>query len=125
MLCRMAKRAIAFVATAKPAEALAFYRDVLELTLVEDTPIAFEFDAFGTQLRVQKTAEVVLAPYTSFGLEVESIEAEARALFGRGVAFVRYPHFKQDDLGIWQAPGGAKVAWFRDPDGNLLSLSQV
>jgi catechol 2,3-dioxygenase-like lactoylglutathione lyase family enzyme len=125
MLGSMAKRAIAFVATAKPEEAITFYRDVLSFALLEDTPFALVFDAFGTALRVQKAAEVVLAPYTSFGIEVEDIEAEARVLFARGVAFVRYPQFDQDDLGIWRAPGGAKVAWFRDPDGNLLSLSQL
>jgi catechol 2,3-dioxygenase-like lactoylglutathione lyase family enzyme len=125
MLAGMAKRATAFVATAKPNEALAFYRDVLGLTLLEDTPFAIVFDAFGTPLRVQKTAEVVVTPYTSFGLEVDDIATEVHALFARGVAFVRYPHFEQDEMGIWQAPGGAKVAWFRDPDGNLLSLSQV
>jgi len=116
---------MAFVATAKPDLALAFYRDVLELTLVEDSPFAVVFDAFGTTLRVQKVEAVTLAPYTSFGLEVEDVDAAARAIVGKGAELVRYPHLEQDALGIWGSPGGARVCWFKDPDGNVLSLTQL
>lgn len=117
-------KAVAFVATSRPEASLAFYRDVLGLRLVEDTPFAIVFDAFGTQLRVQKAQAVVVAPYTAFGLEVPDLAATARQLAAAGITGVRYPHFEQDELGIWTAPGGAQVYWFRDPDDNLLSLSQ-
>ena len=117
-------KAVAFIASAQPARALAFYRDVLGLRLLEDHPFALVFDAFGTTLRVQKAERVVLAPYTAFGLQVEDIRAHVGALAARGVEAVRYPHFDQDELGIWRAPQGARVFWFHDPDGNLLSLEQ-
>ena len=120
----MAHRAIGFVATCRADASLAFYRDVLQFKFVEDTPFAIVFDAFGIMLRVQKVEKVAQVPYTTFGLEVGDIKAEARRLAAAGVEGVRYPHFDQDALGIWTAPGGAKVFWFRDPDGNLLSLSQ-
>lgn len=116
-------KAIAFVATGKPQAALAFYRDVLGLRLLEDTPFAIVFDAFGTMLRVQKAGSVSPAPYTSFGLDVADLEGAVRDLASRGVQAVRYPHFDQDALGIWTAPTGARVFWFHDPDGNLISLS--
>jgi catechol 2,3-dioxygenase-like lactoylglutathione lyase family enzyme len=117
-------RAIAFVATSKPDAAITFYRDVLGLTLLEESQFALVFDAFGTMLRVQKASEVVRVPYTSFGLEVPEIEQSVRALRGKGVRGVRYPRFEQDELDIWTAPSGARVFWFHDPDGNLLSLTQ-
>ncbi len=120
----MTHRAIAFVATCEPDRALAFYRDVLGFELVEDTPFATVFDAFGTMLRVQKAERVRPAPYTVFGLQVETIKDEVERLCAAGVEAVRYPHFAQDALGIWTAPDGAQVFWFHDPDGNLLSLSQ-
>jgi catechol 2,3-dioxygenase-like lactoylglutathione lyase family enzyme len=118
-------KAVAFVATARADEALRFYRDVLGLALVEDTPFAIVFDAFGTMLRVQKAGSVTPAPYTAFGLDVPDIDAAARELARAGVEPVRYPHFDQDELGIWRAPDGARVFWFRDPDQNLLSLHQL
>jgi hypothetical protein len=73
---------------------------------------------------VQKAAAVRPAPYTALGWEVDDIRATVRALTERGVAFERYTHFTQDELGVWSAPSGASVAWFKDPDGNLLSLTQ-
>jgi catechol 2,3-dioxygenase-like lactoylglutathione lyase family enzyme len=117
-------KAIAFVATSQPEKALAFYRDVLGLRLVEDTPFAIVFDAFGTMLRIQKAERVTRAPYTAFGLDVRDLGARVRELAKLGVVGVRYPHFIHDELGIWAAPDGARVFWFHDPDGNLLSLSQ-
>jgi catechol 2,3-dioxygenase-like lactoylglutathione lyase family enzyme len=117
-------RAVAFVATSRPLEAARFYRDTLGLTLVEDSPFALVFDAFGTPLRVQKAAVVTPVPYTCFGLEVPDIERAVDHLAAAGIEAVRYEHFAQDARGIWSAPGGGRVFWFRDPDGNLLSLSQ-
>ncbi|MCB9682213.1 MAG: VOC family protein [Alphaproteobacteria bacterium] len=113
----------AFVATSQPDVARAFYRDTLGLTLVEDGPFALVFDGGGTVLRVQKVQQVVAPPYTSIGWRVADIEATVQALTDKGVVFARYPGMPQDALGIWDAPGGAKVAWFKDPDGHTLSLA--
>jgi catechol 2,3-dioxygenase-like lactoylglutathione lyase family enzyme len=121
----MSRTAVAFVATARPDQALGFYRDVLGLNLVEDSPFALVFEIAGTPLRVQKVHQVTNPPYTVFGLLVSDIAAEVTALQRRGVSFVRYPELDQDSLNVWTSPSGARVAWFRDPDGNLLSLSQV
>jgi catechol 2,3-dioxygenase-like lactoylglutathione lyase family enzyme len=120
----MTTRAIAFIATERPVESRAFYTDVVGLRFVEDSDFAIVFDAFGTMLRVQKAGKVVVAPYTAFGLDVDDLDAAVDALAAKGVSGKRYPHFDQDPRGIWTAPGGARVFWFEDPDGNLLSLSQ-
>lgn len=75
-------------------------------------------------LRVTVVRELNAAGYTILGWNVADIAAAAQALTEAGVAFQRYPGLEQDELGIWSAPGGAKVAWFNDPDGNILSISQ-
>jgi catechol 2,3-dioxygenase-like lactoylglutathione lyase family enzyme len=115
---------MAFVATARPEEAKAFYRDVLGLRLVADEDYALVFEAGGTMLRVQKAGQVSPAPYTALGWKVPRLAPILRALMDRGIQPMRYPHLEQDERGVWQAPGGALVAWFNDPDGNLLSLTQ-
>lgn len=115
---------IAFVATVRPDDAKAFYGGVLGLRLVEDSPFALVFDAAGTMLRVQKVRELVPAPHTALGWRVADIRAKVEALAARGVAFERYPGLEQDGLGIWTSPAGGRIAWFRDPDGNVLSLTQ-
>ena len=115
---------IAFVGTARPDAAVAFYRDALGLPLVADDPFALVFDAHGVMLRVTKVAAVDPAPYTVLGWCVPDIRAAVEALGGRGVVFARYPGMTQDELGIWTSPSGAKIAWFRDPDGNVLSLTE-
>lgn len=115
---------VAFVAATDPARAKAFYRDVLGLLLISEDEYALVFDAHGTMLRVAIVGEIVLAPYTVLGWQVSDIEATVRALAAKAVKFERYAWMEQDDLGIWSAPSGAKVAWFKDPDGNLLSISK-
>ena len=84
---------------------------------------ALVLDANGIMLRVTK-AKFTPHPFTILGWQVDDIEAEVRELTSRGVQFERYSFFEQDPLGIWTAPSGDKVAWFKDPDGNTLSLSQ-
>jgi catechol 2,3-dioxygenase-like lactoylglutathione lyase family enzyme len=116
---------VGFVATTNFASALSFYRDKLGLTLVAETPFALEFDAAGTQLRVTKVETLTVAPYTVLGWAVPDIAAAVRGLASRGIAFVRFGGLPQDELGIWTSPGGARVAWFKDSDGNLLSLTQA
>ena len=117
---------IGFVATSDPDRAKEFYRDMLGLRLVsEEMPFALVFDAHGTMLRVTIVKKVILAGYSVLGWQVPDIVAAAKALSEAGVGFERYPGMQQDELGIWSSPGGARVAWFKDPDGNTLSLSQL
>jgi catechol 2,3-dioxygenase-like lactoylglutathione lyase family enzyme len=115
---------MAFVATANADEARAFYRDVLGLTLVDEHPFALVFDSSGTTLRIQKVESVAPIPYTALGWRVDDIHASVHGLVERGVTFERFPGISQDDDGVWSNPFGVGVAWFKDPDGNLLSLSE-
>ena len=115
----------AFSATANPERAKTFYRDQLGLKLVSDEPYALVFDANGTMLRVQKVKEVGDAKYTTLGWNVSDIESMVQDLEKAGVKFEHYNLPGQDEKGIWTPPGStAKVAWFKDPDGNILSLAQ-
>jgi catechol 2,3-dioxygenase-like lactoylglutathione lyase family enzyme len=115
---------IGFLNTAHPEKALAFYQGPLGLHLVADEPFALVFDLEGTMLRIAKAPPFTPLPFTVLGFRVADIAHECERLIARGVTFERYPHFEQDSLGIWNTPGGARVAWFKDPDGNLLSLTQ-
>jgi len=115
---------IAFVSTADPARACAFYRDVLGLDLVERNEFASVFDANGTMLRVTTVDRVGPAPYTVLGWLVDDLDAALRELHDRGVEPVRYDAMEQDAAGVWTSPAGSRIAWFRDPDGNTLSLTQ-
>jgi catechol 2,3-dioxygenase-like lactoylglutathione lyase family enzyme len=115
---------IAFLATTNGAASRAFYEDVLGLKFIRDDDFAIVFDANGMELRVQKVKALVPHPHTQLGWSVARIGEVVRALSTRGAVFERYPFLEQDALGIWVAPSGAKVAWLKDPDGNLLSLSE-
>jgi len=117
---------IAFIPTAKPEAARAFYEQTLGLTFVEENPFALVFRVGPTQtmLRVIRAGEFTPAPFTIFGWEVEEIHATVAELSGRGVEFVRYSFFEQDEAGVWTAPNGDQVAWFKHTDGNTLSLSR-
>ncbi len=116
---------VAFVPITDPERAKAFYRDMLGLPLIEEQlPFALVFDANGIMLRATPMKQVVPASFTILGWETTDIFATAQALAAAGVKFERYPNMGQDELGIWSAPGAAKVAWFKDPDGNILSISQ-
>jgi catechol 2,3-dioxygenase-like lactoylglutathione lyase family enzyme len=115
---------VAFAATTDPDRSSDFYVEVLGLTVRERTPYALVLDGGGTELRVTVVPERPPTPYTVLGWEVVDIGAAVRDLVGKGVEFTRYDAMDQDELGIWTAPGGARVAWFTDPDGNVLSFSQ-
>ena len=118
---------MAFVATKDAERAKAFYRDTLGLRLVADERFSLVFDAHGTMLRVQKVQQVAIAPYTALGWRVADLRGIIRDLIRKGVAFERFgspSQFRQDDLGIWTAEDGTMVAWFKDPDGNTLSLTE-
>lgn len=115
---------IAFGVTSNAERAADFYGGVLGLALVADEPWALVFDAHGTMLRLQKVQTFAPPPFTLLGWKVIDLEAYVRKLSAAGVVLTRYPGFDQDELGIWTAPDGTKIAWFRDPDGNTLSLSE-
>jgi catechol 2,3-dioxygenase-like lactoylglutathione lyase family enzyme len=115
---------VAFVATAKPSEARAFYRDTLGLPLVSEDPFAIVFDAQKTTLRVSIVKQVAVGGYTVLGWEVPDATAAAVHLEQAGVTLQRYPGMDQDEHGIWTSPSGARVGWFKDPDGNTLSLTE-
>jgi catechol 2,3-dioxygenase-like lactoylglutathione lyase family enzyme len=116
---------MAFVAAHSPAKAKAFYRDTLGLRLIGEDGFALAFDAHGIMLRVTIVETVAVAPYTVLGWQVANIAATAKALQEAGVRFERYQGMAQDELGVWSAPSGAKVAWFKDPDGNTLSITEL
>ncbi len=117
-------KAICFAATTKPEQARKFYGDILGLSLMEDTPFALVYDANGTMLRIQKVREVVVAGYTILGWEVDNISTMVKDLGKKDVRFMRYQGLPQDDAGVWTTPDGSRVAWFKDPAGNTLSLTQ-
>jgi len=115
---------VAFVPTRDAEKARAFYVDVLGLRFIKDDGFALVLDANGIMVRVAKAPEFKPAQFTILGWQVSDIEKMAAGLAKKGVHFERFGFFKQDELGIWTAPSGDKVAWFKDPDGNILSVSQ-
>lgn len=115
---------IAFVAATDLSRARTFYEAVLGLPVVEVTEYACVFDAHGTMLRITASSEVARPSYTVLGWRVADIETVVAGLEAKGVVFTRYPGMDQDPHGVWTTPGGDKVAWFTDPDGNILSVTQ-
>jgi catechol 2,3-dioxygenase-like lactoylglutathione lyase family enzyme len=115
---------VAFVPTKNAEQARTFYEGVLGLRFVKDDGFAIVFDANGIMIRVAKMKEFTPTPFTVLGWQVSGIENVVRELKKKGVQFEVFGFFKQDELGIWTAPTGDKVAWFKDPDRNILSVSQ-
>jgi catechol 2,3-dioxygenase-like lactoylglutathione lyase family enzyme len=115
---------VAFVASSDLEQAGRFYSEVLGFRLLEASGFANAYDANGTQLRVTLVDRVKEAPYTVLGWRVVDIVATIRELREAGVVFKRYQGMTQDEDDVWTAPGGSRVAWFGDPDGNILSLQQ-
>ena len=113
---------VAFVATRDAARARAFYEGVLGLSVVEDSAFALVLNARGTTLRIQKVGEFHPHPFTALGWQVPRIDEVVDQLAQKNVAFERFPGVDQDARGIWRSPSGARVAWFKDPDGNTLSV---
>jgi catechol 2,3-dioxygenase-like lactoylglutathione lyase family enzyme len=114
----------AFVPTKDAERARAFYQQTLGLHFVRDDDFALVFDLTDTMLRVVRVHELTPAPFTILGWNVDDIARTAAALGERGVKLERFPGMSQDAHGIWTAPSGDKVAWFKDPDGNVLSIAQ-
>ena len=118
------EKLVGFVAITDGARAKVFY-EKLGLTFVSEDPFAVVFDSNGNMIRLTKVNELRPQPFTVLGWQVANIVAAVKRLQSAGVTFERYGEFmQQDELGIWTAPGGTKVAWFKDPDGNTLSVSQ-
>jgi catechol 2,3-dioxygenase-like lactoylglutathione lyase family enzyme len=115
---------VAFVPTKDSEKARAFYEGVLGLRFVKDDGFAMVLDANGIMIRVAKVPQFTPAQFTILGWQVKDIEKVAQELQKKGVHFEIFGFFKQDELGIWTAPTGDKVAWFKDPDGNVLGVSE-
>jgi catechol 2,3-dioxygenase-like lactoylglutathione lyase family enzyme len=116
-------QAMLFSATADPEASQRFYRQILGLKLLADTPFALVFDVEGTTLRVQKVEHVVPVPYTVLGFEVDDLTTTVIQLAERGVSFQQYSFLEQNEQGIWTTGDGAQIAWCQDPDGNTISFS--
>ena len=115
---------IAFIPTHNYATARTFYEGALGLCFVSQDQFALVMDANGTMLRITAAGDFTPHPFTTLGWQVSDIETTVAGLTAKGVQFQRYTFLEQNAAGIWSAPGGTKVAWFTDPDGNTLSLSQ-
>ena len=119
-----ASKVIGFVPTKDSAQARSFYEGKLGFQFVSEDMFALVVHAGETMIRIAKTQDFTPAPHTVLGWEVANIADVVAWLQGRGVAFEKYPFVQDKESGIWTAPTGDKVAWFKDPDGNVLSVSQ-
>ena len=117
-------RVMAFVSATDRTKAREFYSGTLGLTLLEDEAMALVFDAGGTRLRVSLVEQLTPQPFTVLGWDVPDISAKMAELRERRVVFESFPLLPEDADGVMTFPDGTGVAWFKDPDGNLLSLSQ-
>ena len=117
---------IGFLVTTDINKSKAFFGETLEFPLIDEDVHGLTFDANGTRLRLVKAEKFTPAQGTVLGWSVLDIHAAVRELSTHGVRFEQYhlPYMKQDVHGVWDAPGGARVAWFKDPEGNVLSVSQ-
>lgn len=115
---------IGFIPSKDAARARNFYETTLGLRFLSDDLFAVVMESNGTMIRIVQVKDFTPFPFTILGWKVENMEEEVTTLIERGVSFKRYPWLEQTESGVWNAPGGAKVAWFSDPDGNVLSLSQ-
>ena len=119
-----AQPVVTFVATTQADVAQRFYSEVLGLRLSSRDQFAVVFDAGGTMLRLVIVEQFQPQPFTVLGWHVDDIQSAVTHLVERGVEFAKYEFIPQDDLGIWRTPDGSQIAWFQDPDGNTLSLTQ-
>jgi catechol 2,3-dioxygenase-like lactoylglutathione lyase family enzyme len=115
---------VAFLSTAHPTESRRFYGETLGLISLGEDAHALLFDCNGTTLRIQKMKSVAPGPQTALGWQVSDLVREMRALASKGVTFLRYEGLEQDRTGVWTDPRGALTAWLKDPDGNVLSLTE-
>ena len=116
---------VAFVATVQPHAARSFYRDALGLPLRSEDDYALVFGLAGTSLRVAKVKSFTPQPFTVLGWNVVDLAATLHELVERGVEPMRVDGIPQDARGVWTTPNGAQVVWFKDPDGNTLSITEL
>jgi catechol 2,3-dioxygenase-like lactoylglutathione lyase family enzyme len=119
-----ASRIIAFAATADSERSRAFYERVLGIRFISEDEFAVVYDVQGVELRIQKVSAFAPQPHTQLGWSVSSIVEVVQTLEERGAVFERYSFLEQDSHGIWTAPSGARIAWLKDPDGNVLSVTE-
>jgi catechol 2,3-dioxygenase-like lactoylglutathione lyase family enzyme len=115
---------VTFLIVRDPEIALTFYRDTLGLKFLRDDGFALVFEMDGVMLRLNAVPAFTPAQHTVLGWQSDAIAVKVDELVGRGVVFNRYPNLVQDERGICTFPNGDKVAWFQDPTGNVLSISQ-
>lgn len=118
---------IAFVPIGNAEVARLFYEKTLGLPFVTEDGFAMVFNVGVkpcTMLRLVRMGNFSPVAYTVFGWAVDDLELAIDELAANGVSFKRFSYFEQDERGIWKAPDGSQVAWFKDPDGNTLSLSR-
>jgi len=115
---------VAFIPTSNLTQAKAFYGTMLGLLMEGESPVAVTFDANGTTLRCVLVERFTPFPFTIVGWTVQDIAATVTELTARGIAFERFEGIQLDALGVWRSPGGAQLAWFKDPFGNMISLTQ-
>ena len=114
---------MAFIPVSDLATARSFYVEVLGLELEDENPFAVILNSGGTMLRLTQVEDHRPQPFTIAGWEVPDICITVKVLVSRGVSFTRFDGMDQDERGIWTTPGGDQVAWFKDPDGNTLSIT--
>jgi catechol 2,3-dioxygenase-like lactoylglutathione lyase family enzyme len=115
---------VGFVPTRDSKQARSFYEGKLGFKFISDDQFALVVQAGETMIRIAKAPKFTPAAYTVMGWEVQDIEKIVAWLKARGVVFEKYPFIQDQELGIWSTPDGSKVAWFKDPDGNVLSVSE-
>src|ERR1700676_3460315 len=121
-----AAKLVAIVCTRDRARAAKFYRDTLGLKMKLEDDYAIAFDVSGIDLRVSTVPDFTPHEHTVLGFSVPDVTAAVKALREKGVSFNTYKGFNQDELGIWSLPNSAlRVAWFNDPDGNVLSVTNA
>jgi catechol 2,3-dioxygenase-like lactoylglutathione lyase family enzyme len=113
---------MAILGTVDMERALAFYGQTLGLSVISADAYGTSLEAGGTELRLTRVPAVVSTPYSQLAWRVADLTSVVTALAEVGIGVERFDHLEQDDVGAWTGPGGVRVAWFRDPDGNLLSV---
>lgn len=114
----------AFLPTAEPQQSKQFYMNILGLKLQSEDDFALEFEGGGVRLRITIVEKFEPQPFTVLGFRIKNIGAQVKTLTEKGVKFEQYSSLDQNHLGIWTSPSKAQIAWFKDPDGNLLSLTE-
>lgn len=117
-------RLVGFVPTKDYDKARAFYEGKLGFEFVSLDQFALTVRVGGHKIRISKVQNFTPLQGTILGWEVENIGAVVAWLRDRGVLTEKFPFVQDRDLGIWSTPTGDKVAWFKDPDGNILSVGQ-